>query len=132
MATEHFFLVCTVSLCNVNGTIIPPGNASRVILNGDTVYNLHCLQDIDKTNSYFFVFNNLGVSTPGRYRLLVKIFDIRTGFGPRGQALSSLYSDVFEILSPGRFKGLSVSTELMKNFRRQGILISLRPDKNSQ
>ncbi|KAI8905877.1 velvet factor [Gorgonomyces haynaldii] len=119
-------LICQLLLLDENGNrVIESDKRKPIFINGDPVTNCSHLRDDNNELGYFFVFNSVGVSATGRYRFACRLFDI--GRMP-SHALCTIYSNVFEILNSGKFKGLSKSTKLMEVFRQQGMFIHLRPN----
>ena len=77
----------------------------------------------------FFMFPDLSVRQTGRYRLrftLMKVPMHELTEGGQGSIAASVDSDVFEVFVAGSFPGMSASSTLVKELKRQGAAVSLK------
>jgi hypothetical protein len=74
----HFAIV-HVSLVNENGEprdfINDKGNLTGILM-GHLVSTSQLLTDINGEKSHFFIFNDLSIRIPGKYRLKFNLFDM--------------------------------------------------------
>ncbi|KAI8907366.1 velvet factor-domain-containing protein [Gorgonomyces haynaldii] len=94
----YYLLLCVVVLCDQNGNELRNLLSKKhnpVHLTGTTGTACNHLKDASKEYGYFFVFNDLGVTSPGVFRLKFQLYDI--GPRPSGQQeLCHVFSDTFE------------------------------------
>ena len=77
----------------------------------------------------FFIFPDLSVRQTGRYRLrftLMKVPMHELIEGGQGSVASFVDSDIFEVYVAGSFPGMSASSNLIKELKRQGAAVSLK------
>ncbi|KAI4131536.1 MAG: hypothetical protein LQ338_001170 [Usnochroma carphineum] len=73
----------------------------------------------------FFIFPDISVRQPGRYRLEFKLVKhivecLPTGSQTPNSILGVIESDIFEVFTAKDFPGMKASTPLMKELKRQG------------
>lgn len=106
-----------------------PDNKPR--LTGTTITNHWLAQDEFNEPGVFFLFNDLSVRTPGRYRLhfqfmIVPMDKLQGHVMPY---LAETTSNVFQVsqpIGPNKFPGMSESTPLLKALKEAGCAIKLR------
>lgn len=77
----------------------------------------------------FFIFPDLSVRQPGRFRLrftLMKVPMHKLIEGGQGSIAACVDSDIFEVYVAGSFPGMSASSHLIKELKRQGAAVSLK------
>ena len=77
----------------------------------------------------FFIFPDLSVRQTGRYRLrftLMKVPMHEMIEGGQGSIAAVVDSDIFEVYVAGAFPGMSASSHLIKELKRQGAAVSLK------
>lgn len=77
----------------------------------------------------FFLFPDLSVRQAGRYRLrftLMKVPMHEMIEGGQGSIAAFVDSDIFEVYVAGAFPGMSASSHLIKELKRQGAAVSLK------
>ena len=103
------------------------------------------LVDLDKNTGLWFVFQDLSVRQEGIFRLKFSFFDLQDGQNVDGSSsesntsesimlakqapmLAQIYSKPFQVYSAKKFPGVADSTQLSKEFAKQGIKIPIRKD----
>lgn len=125
------------------------GNVTKNLI-GTAVASAHMLHDLNKNEGLWFVFQDLSVRTEGFFRLKFTMYDLKeipTKFQAKIAAnpkashsdlkeispvLAVSYSDVFQVYSAKKFPGVIESTDLSKEFAKQGVKIPIRKDGPSK
>ena len=77
----------------------------------------------------FFIFPDLSIRQTGKYRLrftLMKVPMLNMIEGGESTVAASVDSDIFEVYVAGHFPGMSPSSTLIKELKRQGAAVSLK------
>lgn len=77
----------------------------------------------------FFIFPDLSVRQTGRYRLrftLMKVSMQMTPEGSQGNVIQSVDSEPFEVFIASNFPGMSASSTLIRELKKQGAPVSLK------
>ncbi|KAI8903860.1 velvet factor-domain-containing protein [Gorgonomyces haynaldii] len=89
---------------------------TRIFMKGNTVACCQSLHNEFNEYGYYFVFQDLGISTTGRFRLYCQLYHIG-----HSKPVCDTLSSPFEIFSAGKYPGLRNSGPLMKAFKDQGV-----------
>ncbi|KAH8116409.1 velvet factor-domain-containing protein [Phellopilus nigrolimitatus] len=126
--TELPYLIAHLSLCTEAGHPLDgvPGAPSQHLLYGTLVSSAQVLRNLRGRVAPYFIFPDVSVRQRGRYSLnitLVRLPGIgglsTTSAGNRGNALTSVYTQVFEVVSQTNY-GAPAPTQLTQLFIRQG------------
>ena len=77
----------------------------------------------------FFIFPDLSIRQTGKYRLrftLMKVPMHNMIEGGQSTVAATVDSDIFEVYVAGHFPGMSASSTLIKELKRQGAAVSLK------
>ncbi|RMZ73790.1 developmental regulator [Pyrenophora seminiperda CCB06] len=99
-------------------------------LSGTLVSSLHRLKYTDNKDGAFFVFGDISVKIPGRYRLCMALYEIAPD-NAYFQHLGRILTEPFKVVMTKDFKGLDESTYLSRTFSDQGVRLRLRKEARS-
>ena len=83
----------------------------------------------------FFIFHDLSCRQNGLYKLRFTLMHVNVELavtGGRGDVVSSVESDVFEVFSAKDFPGMRASTALTRDLKRQGANIQIKKGNESK
>ena len=140
-ALDASFLFCACSLRDETGqTPISPQRSSdsedatelqlsigsESVLLGRTISDASDVRDLSGDRAAYFVFEDLAVRLPGRFRLDFRLGQVQPGT-PR---LASVQSEPFDVVAWDRYPGIppeAISTTLSRHLKDQDVPIYLPP-----
>ena len=84
--------------------------------------------------STFFIFPDLSCRQNGRYRLRFTLMKVPMGAetpdGGQGSVYGSIDSDIFQVYSAKDFPGMTASSKLIRELKKQGAAVNVRKGKD--
>lgn len=97
---------------------------------GETCSAIHRLKDTDNKEGGFFVFGDISVRKPGRYRLHFSLFNNDSNVSYT--SVAETISDIFTVYSSKDFTGMEESTPISRSFNEQGVRLRMRKEPRSR
>ncbi|GAA93467.1 uncharacterized protein L969DRAFT_93439 [Mixia osmundae IAM 14324] len=127
---ELQYVICHCALLDADNdeepidlAIDPMSNQPRRMLLGQTVSTAQLAEAVDGEQGAFFVFFDLAILLPGRYRLRFALGQAL----PNSAALAQTITDAFEVGSLAEYPGQEgMTTELDRHLARQGVTTYVR------
>ncbi|KAJ3062236.1 hypothetical protein HDU98_001872 [Podochytrium sp. JEL0797] len=100
-----------------------------MVLMGPLIAISQTLNDLDREEGQFYVYNDLAVRSCGNYRLKFEVYELfpnpQSPSNPR-VPVAVAFSDVFQVFNPKDYPGVTETTELSRWFARQGVAIRMK------
>lgn len=93
---------------------------------GSLASSIYRFTDTNGVEGGFFIFNDLGISQPGRFRLRFTLYE-RDQYS--SQYVSELITNTFSVVLPDEFPGHPGPTPLSLEFINQGVKLRCRRPK---
>ncbi|QIW99469.1 hypothetical protein AMS68_004987 [Peltaster fructicola] len=97
---------------------------------GETCSAIHRLKDLDNKEGGYFVFGDISVRKPGKYRLHFALFNNESASAYT--MITDVTSNVFSVLSSKDFQGMDESTIISRSFNEQGVRLRMRKEPRSR
>lgn len=101
---------------------------------GEDVYASPYLRKESRIGTYY-IFSDISCRQNGLYRLRFYLMPLNmstTETGGRAETVITVTSDVFEVFSAKDFPGMSASSELTKELKRQGASVPVKKGNESK
>jgi len=106
---------------------VRPDMSSAQRLMGNLVSSPCVAKDENGRQGSFFVFPDLSIRSPGRYRLLFRLLKINPQELTRVHAIvDTVISSVFEVFTAKEFPGMRASSPLLRALRAQGLNVGVK------
>lgn len=124
--SPHLFVLASLI---PEGTDIATTRSQKGII-GETCSAIHRLKDTDNKEGGYFVFGDISVRKPGRYRLQFSLFNSEP---PLNYIfIAEVFSNFFTVYNSKDFQGMEESTAISRSFNEQGVRLRMRKEARSR